>query len=778
MSVYLSAVAFSVVALVLGAAICRLLRVAGWLAPALGLSAAMLIVLATIRLPGEVWAAVGALGGALLASAVVLVRSDLTWPDVRSALARGLPVALVLLAAGSLPFLAYGRIGELGPGFNPDPFFHMGQADQLRAIGLDARVTRAAYPIGPHTLVATLSAGLGVGIQPAFVGLLLAIPVLAGLTALAGLEDLARGRRLVAASLVGLPYLAASYFVQGAFKELILACLYLASALTVRSSWERRLPVRGPVLAIVLLGGGGAVAFGWPAFAWPAVMLAVFAVLAGRAGILPAPHLQPQARRRLVIGVGATVLAAAIIVAGAVASGFFDGAGKFTFTQGAGGNFYGQISPLQAVGTWPASDFRDRAEGNQLVFSAIVAFGAVVVAWGLAWCWRRRELALLAAALGGLLIYAVARPLTLAYNSGKALAVVAPVLTLAALRALFVANPRAEGITSGRSLARFAVAVAFVGAMAASSALALRAALPRAQEFVDDVATLRPTLRGEPTLYLGRHDWMGWDLRGSDLSGFQAVATPLALRLQEQGTKSPRVAGTDVVDIDSLPPESLDRFRYVVAPRTAYLSDFPANFTPVRRTRWHVLWRRDGATPARDAIDENSAPGAVLSCTHRPGRDLVRGGGVAFVRPRPVTAPAEGWRIPGLGEATGAGVPPSPGETRPGGSLVQTLALEPGSWEIALAYTSPVPLRLRAAGLDAALPAYHEDLSRLVAAGRITTSIGGPPVRVEVTADDRPLINRRLQLGMLAATRLDDRGQVVPPARACGRYVDWLRPRP
>ncbi len=302
LSVYLSTVAVCLVAVVLGAAICRLLHVPGWLAPALGLSAAMLIALVAIRLPGEVWAAVAALGGALVVSAVALVRSGLTWARARPALVRGVPVALVVLAAASFPFLAYGRIGELGPGFNPDPFFHMGQAKGLREIGLDARVTRAAYPIGPHTLVATLSAGLGVGIGSGFVGLLLAIPVLAGLTALAGLDDLARGRRLVAASLVGLPYLPASYFAQGAFKELILACCYLASALTLRSVSERRLPVRGPLLAIILLGAGGAVAFGWPAFAWPAVMLAVFALLAIPAGVLPAPNLQPQARRPLLIG--------------------------------------------------------------------------------------------------------------------------------------------------------------------------------------------------------------------------------------------------------------------------------------------------------------------------------------------------------------------------------------------------------------------------------------------------------------------------------------------
>ena len=115
------------------------------------------------------------------------------------------------------------NVGELGPGFSADLALHMGQADALREVGSSASVTVPGYPIGPHTLVAAVGEGLGLDTRSVFLGLLLAIPVLTGLTALAGFDDLSPGRRLLGAALVGLPYLPASYFVGASFKELVLA---------------------------------------------------------------------------------------------------------------------------------------------------------------------------------------------------------------------------------------------------------------------------------------------------------------------------------------------------------------------------------------------------------------------------------------------------------------------------------------------------------------------------------------------------------------------------
>jgi hypothetical protein len=46
------------------------------------------------------------------------------------------------------------------------------------------------------------------------------------------------------------------------------------------------------------------------------------------------------------------------------------------------------------------------------------------------------------------------------------------------------------------------------------------------------------------------------------------------------------------------------------------------------------------------------------------------------------------------------------------------------------------------------------------------------PVRRRIEA------TRLVRLGTLAATRVDDRGRVVPLASACGKYVDWFRVSP
>ncbi len=468
-----------------------------------------------------------------------------------------------------------------------------------------------------------------------------------------------------------------------------------------------------------------------------------------------APRRRPWHWRR-----AARLIAAALALSG----GFLDsgGAGAFVTTRGLGGNFSGQLSPLEAFGVWPASDFRYRPRSHEPLFWSIVAFGTAVALYGLAWCWRRRELVLLSAAIAGALIYLVARPVTLAYNSGKALVIVAPVLTLIAVRALMESRPTAARATLPRRLAWTAAALAFIAATAGSTALALRTAVPRPHERAGELASMRSLLKGQPTLYLGRSDWAAWDLRGARLTGFQRTLY-LSGRLDEVPGKLPGVRGS-APDVDSVVPAELDRYRYVVAPRTAYASAFPSNFEPVRRLRWFVLWKRTGPTRPRRILTEGGEPGAVLACgaERRPG--------VAFVRPRPLTAGKGAWRQPD-------GAPPQePGTMSPGGSLVQTVELGPGVWELSLAYSSPVDLRLRAGSLVATLPADVDDPAGLFGAGRISTGGRRATIELEVSARRRRSVDRLIRLGRVAATRVDDRGRLVPLRRACGRYVDWLRP--
>ena len=271
----------------------------------------------------------------------------------------------IVLALCSLSFLANGRIGELGAYILDDLSFHMGQADALRTLGSAAHITPADYPNGPHALVAALSAGFGIGPSAPFTGLLMAVPVLTALTALAAFERARWYLRIPAASLVGVPYLAASYFAEGAFKEPLLALFVLGFVLTLREWLHSRQRHARQTAALVLTTGGGVAVFGVTALAWPAAVLAWLAVLElarGRARV----RLRSWHPRRAVV-VATALAAVAVAVALAVsASAFFDaGPGRHLTTKEPGGNFSGQLSPLEALGVWRQEDFRI-ALSNQL----------------------------------------------------------------------------------------------------------------------------------------------------------------------------------------------------------------------------------------------------------------------------------------------------------------------------------------------------------------------------------------------------------------------------
>jgi hypothetical protein len=119
--------------------------------------------------------------------------------------------------------------------------------------------------------------------------------------------------------------------------------------------------------------------------------------------------------------------------------------------------------------------------------------------------------------------------------------------------------------------------------------------------------------------------------------------------------------------------------------------------------------------------------------------------------------------------------PGTSGEVQNGDSRVQEVRLGPGTWDVSLRYFSDLPLRLSAGSLHTTLPAYVAEHSTFASAGRIVTAGGTLRVTVEVPARRRIETLRTAMLGTLAATRVDDRGGLVPLGRACGRYVDWFR---
>ena len=198
-----------------------------WLAPAVGLGVITPVAWGAVRLPGEGVASLVAIA-ALAGASLCILPGRIA--GLRRAAAIGIPVALAATVAASAPFLVEGRFGILGTGLNPDMSQHLFAADRL-AQGAGGRLLDQGYPLGPHALTVAASEATGASLVHAFGGLTVAIGVIGALTPLALLERLAAWRRVGGALLVALPYLAASYLIQGAFKETMEALFVLAFAI-------------------------------------------------------------------------------------------------------------------------------------------------------------------------------------------------------------------------------------------------------------------------------------------------------------------------------------------------------------------------------------------------------------------------------------------------------------------------------------------------------------------------------------------------------------------
>jgi hypothetical protein len=499
-----------------------------WLSPAVGLGLLCAVCWGTVRLPGNgTISAIVVL--ALFAASVLYLWKRLE--DGGGALCAGWPVALLALAATVLPFAVEGHFGILGTSFNPDMSQHLLAADRL-AHGEGSQLLHQGYPLGPHSIVVALTKGLGVCLVQGFTGLTVAVAVLASLTALTAFRDQPPLFRIPAALVVGLTYMVASYFAQGSFKETIQALYVLAFALSLREASQnpawRELPLC--FVPAALLAVGSVYTYSFPGLIWligTAVIWAIAELALSRlghsAGGADAGGPRTDAKRppagppAVATGSAAwwcvlyAVLLFAVLIAPEIGR-MIDFHSFETFDpNGPGlGNLFGQISPFEALGIWPSGDFR-LSPGDGAVpalgYFLGAAYASILLVYGLALCWRRRETALIAALVAAALAYAAARISGTPYTAAKAVEIGAP------LAALVIVLP----------LLRRPVAWLYLLAAAGCSLLALANAPVGPSSYSPALTGLRSYVGAGPTLVLvsrqlleNEHGtpYITWEMRG------------------------------------------------------------------------------------------------------------------------------------------------------------------------------------------------------------------------------------------------------------------------
>jgi hypothetical protein len=425
-----------------------------WLSPAMGLGLLCAICWATVRI-GDNGVVPAVLVSLLTIAAAIYLRGRTEGGG--EAIRIGLPVGLGALLVASLPFAVEGHFGILGTGFNPDMSQHLLATDRL-AEGHSSQLLNQGYPLGPHSVVVALNKGLGIGIVQGFTGLTIAAAVIAPLTALAAFAARTLPGRSGApyprhrwkrhtgsvwrptavALLVGLPYLVASYYAQGAFKEVIQALLVLAFVLALRESartWQD-LPLR--FVPAALLAIGSVYVYSFPGLIWLGAILLVWLAIERS---LPA---RPLLLALIVFAVGALPELGRMIDFKQFETFDPDGPGL--------GNLFGQISPFTALGIWPSGDFRVAAGDGAapaFVYYLGAVFATVLLLFGIRRAWRTGERAVLAGLVAVVGLYVASRLGGTAYTSAKALEIAAPLATLTILMPLIRSASPAGGAVAG-----------------------------------------------------------------------------------------------------------------------------------------------------------------------------------------------------------------------------------------------------------------------------------------------------------------------------------------
>ncbi|MCB0859357.1 MAG: hypothetical protein KDB54_01740 [Solirubrobacterales bacterium] len=757
--------------LVIGRAITRACGQEKWwgIEPAVGFAALMAVEGLLARVPGTKAALIAGLLALTAASVWVLRkpgRDDL--PGSVFFWVAGLVAALIL----TIPFAVTGHWGLLGMGYNNDLGLHLAWAEWLRS-GFGTEPSDG-YPLGPHGLVAALSTIPDFALGRVFIAQVAAIAVLTVMTAWAAVEPLGRWRRLLAAVLVGLPYLMVSYYAQAAFKELATAMFLLAFVIALPRLTplppERRFRAVFPLLVLLL---GIIFTYSFPGLAWPAAALLAW-LLADpdfRTRLHPravwAWLKRPAVWISLVVGLG---LVAALAFLGPF--GFGD-----AFSEVAASNAFGPVSVLEGLGIWLTSDYRLAGNLDTPVPGLLGAISVLALLVAL-WWWRKQPrspypLAFLACAA----LYLISLPWVGDYSLAKALVIAAPVTMVVILTAL-LSGPKggwkpSQGMDFG---AWVTLATVFVVGALASSLIVLRDASVAPPGHAKELGAFKKEVRGKTVLYADQDRFAPYYLTGAK------VSVPLAEFPDSNVVENPKKpfqgdTGQGVIDFDSFDGESLQNFDFVITSSAAFQSEAPPFFEEVDRTNSYILWQRIDDAVNRPILNESTLPARLVDCSQGGGAYFsTEVQGTATLFPKTVLALRDQWQ-------------PSP-DLKPGESASMTLDLTPGFWWLSMQYFTPRGFtlttdtgfsRIFKPAIDGQRLANQETGSngQYWQAGVIEVKKAGP-VTITVNAKDASTIqrltgySRKTKLGRVAAMHGQGRRKVAMN-QICGQWVDWFR---
>lgn len=563
-------------------------------APAVGLALLIIISSIVIKLPGNATTASGIMLAVFLGAAVVVIKRRRLWrfPWVP------LVVACAAGLGAAIPFISTGRVGLPGVSLDNDMAQHLEYAEALRS-----GVTRSiyglptAYPLGPHSLVATLASGLDARLDLAFTGLLIATVIVTALTGANALRGEAVYKRAVIGVFAALLYLVAAYYAQSAFKEQLMGLFVLATALHLEEvrcgpalkSWA----LLWALVPVSLLCAAGVYVYGYLALAWMGLTVAIWLAAeiviapgrlrlwrAGLRGLLPAA-----------VGAVAVLLILLAPIGGRIVSLIstfgVSPSGTGAITPNMLGNLVYALSPFEALGIWNSNDYRFLPP-DQLHAGVLAGLALGVLIFGLVWATARRELLLPAAVAACTLIWWRSSHGQSIYVTAKALVIAGPVVAVTGLRALLESPRRPLRVSA--SLSRLAVAVVFVLFAARSSYEALANEPVWPSESNNELLSLDKVTRGHTLLFLGATDFTDWLFHDSMMSA-------LAPNSGSLGQALPRLtkpnAYSSALDFDSVDTSELNRFQYVITTNTPYASQPPEAFRLARAFPMYELWRRE-----------------------------------------------------------------------------------------------------------------------------------------------------------------------------------------